>query len=1564
MNIFKVIYSYFYYVYVKLFYPKLYKNDEKEAIYHKPKKSRYVIFVKDAEVGKRLYDVLKSLDLTVSYVPYAEFRFSKYGITLKKSIKWFSVEGLISDNWKHFSNLKQLTYIQYFVEAMQVNGFVLDDTKFDNFSCSSVCEFLSFFIQINEEEQIKRSKACMIQYIHYVYSNGGNLKEFFDELLNKGISEGYNIPYNSPIAQMCYEYYKTGTVPNSIYDVLLKGRGGRFESYTLVAIAEKLESNFKVTEETDEYTVYEGCMKIYKNMSPEFQQFLWNENIIDRSGKLTFEHVQAIIVDLNDNAIGYKFSKQDKPDEVIMPNSQAQIFRYVANIYHYLEKHHTRGHEKEYNTFDVEKSLVCTCMIGDDYLFRCITVKDWFNHYVTYGSILKEQITVLFFKLLANHIAQKYGELTSKKEFLEKNEVRFLSPIVAREFINFALRKTVNYQVATKNLFEMFYNRYVNGDISYDTRFSYNPLTTNFAFDYEVEKKYNVSLEKGTTVQLPDGRNVVILKRSCKIAAFKDDEKSAREQAEKFFGGENNIKLVGFEEIILGTSRFGSDGMYNVIGYVTEPLKGEQLTDEVLLKLNNKDLLKVAGHLFSKFSTSYIHWNNIWMDKDFTFYINYLDEDFKPEVTRANVQNHSDFVQWVFDYLMKAGYNASAFVGWKLPFDGYNDTKRYLLDLADKFDAYCDEHQIYYNSEEGQCPACAQTKYLVPHGFEETYTKVFEDDVAIHYNIDQEYNLKVYKPDYRANQAFTIRVLVAMRLNGITTDYFHQNCFLPSKIALDSNNEFIGYVYEATKFNATDENISNVCIDLEDDKIFNNLARLKSLIRLTLQVIGLTEAGKGFKVNPFSHVFLNKSHKRQVQILNIEFICICDSVEKKITKKWTIDYVYKILESDPTIEFVRPPHLEGLYRLYERLTELAKQMTKYCSVHNMYFKNSYLCCPKCVAPEEQPKNILHENKSKYATRETISGGEGGEAFIYPYIKGTVAKVFKEGEFNKEFKSSVLMRILTKIDLLEKVNEEKHKYQYVYPKLLLVDTETGDIFGYLMRHVENAFPISTLKDKTEIKKLGFSKKDIFEIIITIGEGIANLHSHNIYIGDLNGRNILFDAHKNVYFIDFDGMGVDEISPEYCTDGYIDPLSKKNKNITMKDDWYSYAVQVFYYLTYTHPFNGIYYDQINGRKVLLDIPDKMERRISLLANHGMKPPEIAEPWDWMNAELRFAFLDIFEGDNRESIVPYLKKQYQTLSGELNEQSFDKIYRINPKFVAVQINAFEGKVVKVIRPYAAICEDENGMYVAILTNSNNDANLPKEIHLHSSRPYNIDDILLSDDGKIAFIVYNQKEIIVVDLEKRAEIYRETIYYPYATNVVVNERTIYFNSVSSDQYVIYKRTILPNGEIVKETIGIGNQRIKWFDVKFNTKFILITEENQKTDAVYCNNQLFCRYQYDSEAQAKNADYNIVYDETTKSWFAVNWLGMGIVIQMNGERIELDISEYIKDLNYANIHYEKGYIYIPAEECLYIIKASTKDVKRMECRKIMTPKSKVYDISSRGFSVIAQDALYEVHKG
>ena len=50
-------------------------------------------------------------------------------------------------------------------------------------------------------------------------------------------------------------------------------------------------------------------------------------------------------------------------------------------------------------------------------------------------------------------------------------------------------------------------------------------------------------------------------------------------------------KILKVDKVIY-SKEIDSNGMYKLIGYITRPLKGELLTDDFILSLNNKELLK------------------------------------------------------------------------------------------------------------------------------------------------------------------------------------------------------------------------------------------------------------------------------------------------------------------------------------------------------------------------------------------------------------------------------------------------------------------------------------------------------------------------------------------------------------------------------------------------------------------------------------------------------------------------------------------------------------------------------------------------------------------------------------------------------------------------------------------------------------------------------------------------------------------------------------------------------------------------------------------------------------
>lgn len=1550
---------------VKRNFSKVSEIDNVEEVYYR--ENKLVVVVKDEEIKEQIYDIITTLKnrgeifSTEAISKKITFKVCKYVSDKQNKIQMFYIDINFEGRWNEVSELEKLMELTTLIANMEEKGYILDNKRFENDKVKAISTFLSLF-NLNDENT-DSSKEYLIKYIHYVLSNGQELAQYYENVVNDTIVKVSNFPYTLPIIKMCYNYFINNAkyTAEEIYSLLKSEEYNQTYSLEgwnyLITGKNLLMSKYVATNSNSDYTIYNGNIKIYNNMPEEFGEFL---EYYDESRKKVYpvRTLEKVIIDFGGNVIGYKFNKEREQSiqrmlDVKLKN-QHEIFNFIADITTMLQKNSELTSNSRFckcnNDFSVEEDIVYYM----DNLW-ITEIEKVYNFFTNDEHKLNSKIISLFFKIYLRYLNEKYGEMNDEKQFISKTEVRFLNPLLAENLINYALGKQVNYELAEE--FLQLVIEYSMLKYSYDPKFEYDPTSVPFLFEYEAEEKYGIKLENGMNYKLPDGRTLVTFKRKRKISTFKSENDSKEKDLYSYmrYIEDDNVKIVRVSEIIYSKS-MNNENMYKLAGYVTQRFEGSRLSTDTLLKLNNKDLLRVMTYLFSKFNSYYyIPWNNIFMDDNFTFYINTLDEDF--EVKKCDYR----FSKWIVDYLVQKGYNPNAFIE-----DIHFDYEKGMLKKAENMDAYCKEHGIYYKSKNKMCPACLKSMYIVQDNFEESYSELFEDVYAKHYRVDDNYSLKVYKTEYMRSATDleqNIDNIVSARLNSeLPHGYylknhtsfkqiqFIQECFIPYKKAVNANNEFIGYIY---KYEASNED-TNSCIDISDLHKLKNLPRLKSMIRLILQIKELTDNKLGFTLNPFTYVFLIKNYKKQVQICNIEFLERKENVEQ--TLKWTYEYVLRILDLDDSIKLNTPKDSTNLEALLEELQNLSEELTKYCPIHKIYYKNEKIFCPKCV-----DKSIIKDIKIENADLEDITNqkeeGKGGEAIVYSYGKKEVVKIFKEEEVDYDYKNMILSRILSRKNILEDLNKKAYKYFFVIPKKLLIDSKTQRILGYTMKKVKG-MPISVLRDKDKVKELGLTMRDVLEILITVGNGIEALHTEaNIFIGDLNNKNILFDVQKNVYFLDFDGMGIDDISPMFFTDGFIDPISKKNRNVNMKDDWYSFAIQAFYYLTFTHPFNGIYND--GGREMPLEIPEKMELRISLLGKHGMKPPAIAKPWNWMDNELKKVFLNIFEGDNRESIVPYLIKQYKHLYKMEPFSILDGSIKVNSKFIATEVKLFSGDVVRVINHYSAICLKDN-YYVSILTSNKNEK---QQYDIDFPECMEINNILLVQSAfinPIAVAVYTNK-VIAIDLKENTQIYSEEILE--LKDVCVNDDTLYCSGILNDEDVIFQRTFMPYGEIKKEKIKfLGDKQTKSFLTQLNSKFVIVKEASENTDEVYCNSEKLCNIACNNQ----NANYNIIYDDTNKLWLVINSEGNGIIIKAsNGKYDEFNISNEVNDINIKNIKFNKGNIYIPSQDFLYIVKVKDQlETKKMECTKIMTPDSKLYDINTKGFSVITNNVLYEVRKG
>ena len=1340
MSIREKIYTYYFYNYARMDYNLIAETENEEKIYYNPEYGKIVVFVEDKELGKKCYDTVK--DLCRNKVKIQNLQDNEWDFVITKFYeKEKSITVIFAEIRSYTKNFKFRLFTQYyttgdkaqkllqtmqFIMAINNKGYSINTEEFDEKQCNTMSRFLSYFKKeeldkdtvntlksmvttsknatIETAEDIKYARKhneCIIKLMHYELEQIREIKEFYDIILSKNaVIEEKNLPYTINIARFTYFYYKICEegkeysdkdlyeyLNNSkekcefeeAYSLLIEAelyqsiKQEVYKSYINVYLTDKITSiedllkTYNITEETEEYYVFENKYKIYKEELPKEIAYC-----IPKNSDIMLEKIEKKLKKFNGKVIGYEFKKTENKriTEISKTNfdNASKIFMFTINMNRALGE--IKEDEKCDGNFDVDQII----KVDETYKPVVTGIKEYYAIYKTKLETRKYIMATIFYKTYKELLTRKYGIIKDGKELLKKEELKYLSPNLATQIILYygsgneeimlsqedALEEFLENSKSTqKGTNSIYYNRSMESLIEYP-----------FVFNYELESKIG-KLVKGTKIKLDNYKDAIIFKRAITVEEM--NKKILNMKTLQNFGDEK-ITVTKLLEIIYSAKTKREDSCYLIAGIIVTKIEGQKLSDQIL-KLNNKELFEVTSNILCKFEGYKIPLDAIYMKTPNEFYINALE--CKLETTRKSI---AEYIKKLFQKMESLGYNPNAFYELEIENDlEPEEIKEYFAKLAKNMNSYCKEHQIYYESSKKCCPICQKTKYVFPENEIENYEIIFEDEYATHYKVPQkDYAVKVYKKELteQEKEALKENIEDIIKKDLAEKGIFYQTYCIPLKTAY-SGSTFVGYIYNSEGLSK--QNI----IDLKNPQIVN-VVRIKALTQLIQQIINIRSWNNCYlEKNAFTKVFLVKGHTDQVQVVNPEFWNFRIRINTQQTDEYVFQYIKEVINSDPKInlpierEKGRKINLNTVQNLLEYYIQTNKN---YCKTHKMYYKTDSLFCPECL------KKIKGIRKSKESLEDTLKMykkeiGHGGEADVYEYEGEKVLKVFKP-QIDINSKIVVISRILSKESILKEENQKNTKYHYVLPEEIILGEKS---FGYTMEKVDG-MDILYLRDKSVIKDLNFTRKDILEILISMGEGIEALHKKaDIFIGDLNGGNVLFDKNKKVYFLDFDGMGIDEIVPEYLTTSFVDPRFQKNNKFGKENDWYSFAIQAFYYLTHVHPFKGRYIVKVNGEEKDMDMKTRKEQKISLLGNHGIKIPDIAEPWNWMQKELQEKFLAIFEGDDRESIVPLLKEQYKILYGSSNDiiqkiiglnkkSNSGEIIQINPKFVAEKIEKNE--------------------------------------------------------------------------------------------------------------------------------------------------------------------------------------------------------------------------------------------------------------------------------------------------
>jgi len=608
-------------------------------------------------------------------------------------------------------------------------------------------------------------------------------------------------------------------------------------------------------------------------------------------------------------------------------------------------------------------------------------------------------------------------------------------------------------------------------------------------------------------------------------------------------------------------------------------------------------------------------------------YYNYLTETLKPANSQIDI---FDF----FDLVDRSSSKSNAV------------RLKEFVESANNL-SYCYKHKHYYTSS-STCPVCRNYYYK----FEDNaFDKVAWENSLVPFYWKE--NLFILPTRLHKDYTKHLDEVLKGIENKLYSNIFG---FSPIRIAYQKTDSFyeeFGIICEHVKLEG-----------LIDINSFKQIQRLKVILTMYKELLPRISNGSFITNHPeiFDTLAMHKEYKGRIIIPHIFLLdssaILADDGQAKAEK---IKNTKTLFSSFLCNYIMKDEYLANMINSKESLfvniledirkcnfneaviLDCIEAYQNYCLTHRVNFHSGDTMCPLCKQDGIKDEHVMFLTEEYF---ETLSKSEplydGGEANLYHYSDDEVLKVFKN-TVDLKFKSQILAKAIEKRRLIEEFNEAHEDIKIITVNKIFYSKNGNNVQlkGFTQPLIEGSFKISSLKDKEFIQEHEYERADILRILIRVCKGIEFLHSIGGFIGDLNGGNVII-RDDTVYIIDIDGMSFDDVRNSVYTNMYIYPPSAENKNITKDDDWYSLAVQAFYYLTYSHPFRGI----CDSKDVPISEIERMPQGLSVLGNHGIETPSISIGWAFLPDYLVQFFLDTFEGPKRESMISVLQRYYEEI------------------------------------------------------------------------------------------------------------------------------------------------------------------------------------------------------------------------------------------------------------------------------------------------------------------------------
>jgi len=549
--------------------------------------------------------------------------------------------------------------------------------------------------------------------------------------------------------------------------------------------------------------------------------------------------------------------------------------------------------------------------------------------------------------------------------------------------------------------------------------------------------------------------------------------------------------------------------------------------------------------------------------------------------------------------------------------------------------------------------------------------------------------------------------------------------------------------------------------------------------------------------------------------------------------------------------------------------------------------------------------------------------EGGEGIIY--------------EYDSTWQNCVIKQYKSHVDLMSKEKKIKLLISKKLPKevvapLDIVYDQNDNFLGYIMKKVKgNDF--KKLVNKKFVMASNITTKDILQMLVSIQMVLNQLHDQDIYIGDLNDQNILFDDQLNVYFIDCDSWAIGSEKCDVVMDLFKDPLLVAN-DFNKNTDIYAFSILVWKTLTRIHPFGGVTDPD-------MDIMERMQRGISIINHPEIKIPRTIKPWNNLSPVLITALEKVFLNQSR-ILGDELKDMYDNLAF----CDIDKEYYYN-KFTTCPICDKNAKLQ--LKP---ICQGiQSGLTLIPLLNA-------KEIKLVINQSTYLD-----NNGDIVYIktgrrtkydgkkYYFDDDFVVITDSNCINILNggHVVSKKYKSEIVVENGKIYYLKQNNS---LVEMTLMSNGNSITPLCKCSNNA--YFNV-VNGKYFVFNYFDKKSIANVNG------HNFTVECNDKIINYGIHYDEIGDCWLLIleDAKAHFHTFIFNEHEIMYKTDQIKYDCSLANVCICKKTLFIPIDGRIRGFSYSKNTFKDFEC-SIVDGNSKLYKEKNK-FIIVNDENIYSL---